>query len=179
MRDHISKLLLAVVGILPMLLISGSALFGNAIPLEGENISEVDFLIESQNEVEVVFFGYVGCKYICPTSLFKIGESIDELKEDYHGVMAATFHPAEEDNLEPLKAQYAALATKADLWNKADMPESLQEKGLDKSLQLLAKESKEIGKLIEEGATDEEIKAAIFALHDRFHEIQGKCDDEH
>ena len=107
-----------------------------------------------------------------------IEKAFDELKEDYHSVMAATFHPAEEDNLEPVKAQYAALATKADVWNKADMPKNLQEKGLDKSLELLAKESKEIGDLIEKGATDEEIKAAIFALHDRFHEIQGKCDHE-
>lgn len=108
-----------------------------------------------------------------------IEKAFDGLKEDYHSVMAATFHPAEEDNLDPVKAQYAALATSAEVWNKADIPESLQEKGLDKSLKLLAKESKEIGDLIEKGATDEDIKAAIFALHDRFHEIQGQCDDEH
>lgn len=108
-----------------------------------------------------------------------IEKAFDDLKEDYHSVMAATFHPAEEGNLEPVKAQHTALATKADTWNKANLPESLKEKGLDKSLELLAKESKAISELIEKGATDEDIKTAIFALHDRFHEIQGKCEDEH
>lgn len=83
MRDHTSKLLLAAIGLLPVLLLSGSALLGSAVPLEGSSVSDFDFLENSENEVVVVFFGYVGCSYICPTSLFKIGDVVDEVKVEY------------------------------------------------------------------------------------------------
>ncbi|MEL7120124.1 MAG: hypothetical protein AAFO07_11805 [Bacteroidota bacterium] len=106
----------------------------------------------------------------------EIEKAFDDLKEDYHLIMAETFHPAEEGNLEPLKTRYAELASKSTAWNDIIMPNKYKENGLDKSLALLSKESKEIGDLVKSGATDEELTKAISALHDRFHEIQGKCD---
>ena len=105
-----------------------------------------------------------------------IEKAFDDLKEDYHLIMAETFHPAEEGDLEPLKTRYAELASKSTAWNAATMPNKYVENGLDKSLALLAKESKEIGDLVQSGASDEDLTKAMFALHDRFHEIQGKCD---
>ncbi len=83
MQKHLSKLLFGVIILLPILLLSSMALFGGSAPLEGRTMTNVEFLENSENDLEVVFFGYVGCTYICPTSLFKIGEAIDEIKATY------------------------------------------------------------------------------------------------
>lgn len=57
--------------------------FGNGYPLEGRIIESDLFLNESVYETEVVFFGYAGCSFICPKSLFTLGEVIDSLKVNY------------------------------------------------------------------------------------------------
>ena len=80
MRDHTSRALLIAVVLLPVLFISGTAIYGGAVAVEGRTLDSIDFMDAAQNDFEVVFFGYVGCSYICPTSLFKIGDVLDELK---------------------------------------------------------------------------------------------------
>lgn len=82
MRDHASKILFLAIIFLPVLLLSGTALYGGSVPLEGRVVDEFEFLEASENEVEIVFFGYVGCSFICPNSLFKIGATLDELKAE-------------------------------------------------------------------------------------------------
>lgn len=77
MHDHISKFLFGTIILMPLLFLSSVALLGGSVPLEGRIMNDVEFLETSDNELEVVFFGFVGCTYICPTSLFKIGEVLD------------------------------------------------------------------------------------------------------
>lgn len=100
----------------------------------------------------------------------------DKLKEDYHMVMAETFHPAEEGDLEPINTKYQELAKKAQIWAQAALPAKYDTTNLAENLQILAKASKDIGYVIEAESSDEEITAALFKLHDQFHLIQGKCD---
>ena len=42
--------------------------------------------------------------------------------EDFHGVMSKTFHPAEEGNLKPLKANITDLVAKAKAWESGAVP---------------------------------------------------------
>lgn len=102
-----------------------------------------------------------------------------DLKEEYHTVMAGTFHPAEDGNFEPVKTMYGDLAEKAALWAEAPIPEKYSDKNFDESLSDLVKEAKAIGEKVENGATDEELSKALYNLHDVFHVIQGQCEDEH
>jgi hypothetical protein len=87
--------------------------------------------------------------------------------EDYHGVMAKTFHPAEEGNYKPILENAGELAKLATALKKSKIPAEYQKPDV--------KESKTLAKLGKKKANEEELKKAIFALHDRFHEVMEKC----
>lgn len=95
--------------------------------------------------------------------------------DDYHAVMAATFHPAEEGNLQPVLTRAGELAEKATVLKKSAVPADYQKEGVKTSVDLLAKESKALAKMIKQKKPEAEVKKGIFALHDRFHEVMEKC----
>ena len=105
----------------------------------------------------------------------QIAQDWEDAKEAFHTVMAGTFHPAEEGDLAPLKEKYEDLADISARWSKLPLPSNEEGKGLEKWLDKLSDESSAIGKVVQQG-NDEEITAAIFSLHDVFHEILGLCD---
>ncbi len=117
-------------------------------------------------------------------SALAFGQSKVEWQEqkEYHAVMSKTFHPAEEGNFEPVKMRSAELAAKAVAWRKSEIPADVQDKkAVKKSLNTLCKESKKLNRSVKKGATNEELKTQLFALHDTFHTIVGLCNpkDEH
>lgn len=57
-------------------------------PLESKTISTATFLESSENSVEVLFFGFVGCASICPTSLLKLSEVLESDEIVNSGVKA-------------------------------------------------------------------------------------------
>ena len=95
--------------------------------------------------------------------------------EAYHEIMRTTFHPAEEGDVEPLKAKYAELATRSKAWASMPLPEQYKGKGLEKVMEELEKESAAIGEVVRNGS-DEEMTESIIALHEVFHKIKGLCD---
>lgn len=95
--------------------------------------------------------------------------------DEYHAVMSKTFHPAEEGNMEPTKTNARLLAEKAKLLSKSAIPESLNKPGIKALVSKLEQESAALAKMVTAKKTDANLKEAIFALHDRFHEIMGKC----
>ncbi len=95
--------------------------------------------------------------------------------DEYHSVMSKTFHPAEEGNIEPTKANAALLAEKAKLLSLSLIPEALNKPGMKELVTKLEKESFALAKLVKSKKPEAKLKEAIFALHDRFHEIMGKC----
>ena len=113
------------------------------------------------------------------TAQMEVEKKWDELKEEYHTVMAGTFHPAEDGDLEPVKTMYDELAQKAKAWADAPLPEMHTGKNFDQSLAELVNSAEEIGDMVDMEASDEDLTKALFALHDIFHAIQGQCDDEH
>ena len=95
--------------------------------------------------------------------------------DEYHAVMAATFHPAEEGNLQPVLTRAGELAEKATVLKKSTIPTDYQKEGVKASVDLLAKESTDLAKMVKDKKPEAELKKAIFALHDRFHEVMEKC----
>ena len=95
--------------------------------------------------------------------------------DEYHKVMSATFHPAEEGNLAPLKANANELAAKAKLLSQSAIPSDFQKAGIKELIGKLEKESAALAKMVKTKKSDEVLKKAIFTLHDRFHEVMGKC----
>ncbi|NUQ23363.1 MAG: hypothetical protein HUU34_05375 [Saprospiraceae bacterium] len=95
--------------------------------------------------------------------------------EDFHGVMSQTFHPAEDGNFKPIMERSGEMAQKAAVLKKSKIPTAYNKEGVKKSVALLAKESKALDKMVQRKKTEAEIKTALFALHDRFHEVMEKC----
>ncbi len=96
----------------------------------------------------------------------------------FHEVMAKTFHPAEEGKLEPIKARSQEMLDKAIAWQNSTAPEGYNQKAVKKSLKELVKGTKEINSLVKEKAADDVLKANLSRLHDVFHEIMEKCENE-
>lgn len=93
----------------------------------------------------------------------------------YHAVMSSTFHPSEEGNFEPIRTRSAELVTKAEEWLKSTPPKEFDKPQVKELLVLLVKESKELDALVKNKAGDDELKKALFNLHERFHSIVGAC----
>lgn len=99
-------------------------------------------------------------------------------KDEFHKVMAQTFHPVEDGNYNPIRERSNEMYQKAVAWQKSAVPEGYNKKKISKILKKLVKESKELDKKIKAGTTDAEIKKDLTELHDIFHEIVGLCKHE-
>ena len=101
-----------------------------------------------------------------------------ELKA-YHSVMSATFHPAEEGKLEPIKSRSGEMVEKAVALQKSTPPADFDKKEIKKQVNKLVKGSKDVDKLVKKNAADADITKGLTSLHDVFHEIVGLCSGEH
>ncbi len=99
--------------------------------------------------------------------------------EAFHEVMSKTFHPAEEGKLEPIRKRSQEMVDKAVSWQNSTAPEGYNQAAVKKSLKKLVKGAKEINKMVQKNAADDEIKKELSELHDVFHEIMEKCEDTH
>lgn len=66
-------MLVLLVGI-PLLLAVGASYSNQSFNFDVVNDH---FLSDSQNDIEIVFFGFVGCASVCPTSLTMLGSLLD------------------------------------------------------------------------------------------------------
>jgi hypothetical protein len=98
--------------------------------------------------------------------------------ETFHEVMSQTFHPVEEGKFAPIRNRAGELATKAKQWLDSKPPKIYDTPDIKAILVKLSAESKTLADGIAKGATDEQIKKDLTALHDRFHEIIGACREE-
>lgn len=108
-------------------------------------------------------------------SIFSKWPALDE----YHKVMASTFHPSEDGNLAPIKSRSGELKTQAELVAKSDIPADFDSPAIRKAVKQLNKDSKALDKLVKSNkATDPQITKSLAALHDVFHDVVGLCKDE-
>ncbi|MGB3616868.1 MAG: hypothetical protein WBA12_02020 [Catalinimonas sp.] len=114
-----------------------------------------------------------------PARAQSIFEQWPEL-DTYHEVMAMTFHPAEEGNLEPIRERSGEMAQKADVLAKTAIPVAYDTPAIRKAVSELKKDSRKLHKLAQKpAATDAELTAALTDLHDVFHRVVGLCRDNH
>ena len=108
-------------------------------------------------------------------------QSADEkwpaLKE-FHTTIAATFHPAEEGNLEPTKTRAQELANKGADLLKGNIPAEYRTDAILRSAEKLQVKSRALYKLVLQNASDAEIKASITEVHNIYHDIAGLCNEE-
>lgn len=93
----------------------------------------------------------------------------------FHTVMSKIFHPAEEGNIEPLKANATLLLTKAQEWKKSAVPKGYDRTTTAPILDELVKECSAIQEAVKNNKSDEELKTLITQAHETFHQIMEKC----
>jgi ABC-type nickel/cobalt efflux system permease component RcnA len=97
-----------------------------------------------------------------------------ELKE-FHKVMAQTFHPSEEGNLEPIKTRIGEMVEKAKTLQASKFPADYNNEKMKKAVDQLVTDSQKLQADIKGGASDKKITKSLSGLHDVFHQIQGLC----
>lgn len=97
-----------------------------------------------------------------------------ELKE-FHKVMAQTFHPSEEGNLEPIKTRIGEMVEKAKALQASKFPSDYNNEKMKKAVDQLVADSEKLQTAIKDGASDKKITKSLSGLHDVFHQIQGLC----
>lgn len=100
-------------------------------------------------------------------------------KNDFHKIMAQTFHPAEEGNFQPIRDRIDEMVTKAKAWQNSPVPVEIRDvKKMKKNLGKLVKLTKKLQSNIKAGAPDQAVLKQLTALHDVFHTIVGICQPE-
>jgi hypothetical protein len=93
--------------------------------------------------------------------------------DEFHMIMAETFHPYKDSaNLEPVKTHAEHLATEAEKWAGAPLPEKVNNDEVKSKLDQLKTDTRSLADKIKAGGSDEEIAAQLTSVHDLFHKIQ-------
>jgi hypothetical protein len=92
--------------------------------------------------------------------------------DDFHMVMAETFHPFKDSaNLEPVKSRASELASAAESWSKSELPEKVDNDEMKERLERLRAETSTLASTVS-GGDDKIIGEQLTKVHDLFHEIQ-------
>ena len=97
--------------------------------------------------------------------------------DEFHTVMAKSYHPVERGNLQPLKENIDSLVLKAKAWQSSPVPIAYKTKPIKPSLDKLVTECVDVKDAITRNKSDDIIKKQITTAHDTFHEIMEKCED--
>ena len=125
----------------------------------------------------LVFLGIVGA---C-TGKQETMESDDWAELDsYHMIMAESYHPLKDSsNLAPAKANAEALAAEAAKWASAELPDKVNTDEMKSMIATLNTSTRAFADMVGAGATDEELTAALTALHGEFHHIMEAWEGRH
>jgi len=92
--------------------------------------------------------------------------------DDYHMLMAESFHPYKDSaNLEPAKRLAAELKASAEQWASAALPSKVDNENVKSQLDKLKNESTALADLVNNG-DDQAIADQLTKVHDTFHGIQ-------
>lgn len=92
--------------------------------------------------------------------------------DDFHTVMAETFHPYKDSaNLEPARRRATELMLSAQAWASAPLPERLDDRAMQNKLEVLASEAEVLAERVK-SADDNAVAEQLTQVHDTFHEIQ-------
>lgn len=94
---------------------------------------------------------------------------------NFHEVMSASFHGAEDGNFAPLKEKSGDLVAQATAWRKSAVPAGYKAEQTKDTLKRLVKQCKVVNKAVKAKKADAVLLAEITKAHDIFHEIVEKC----
>lgn len=95
----------------------------------------------------------------------------------FHNIMSATFHPAEGNNLKPLKDSSAVLVQRAKQWKLSIIPAGFDAEAIKPLLIKLFNEAELLHAAVKKKAPDAELIKQITNLHKTFHSVVEECNE--
>lgn len=120
---------------------------------------------------------FIAISFIASLVLFAQQPTWKQL-DNFHSVLSATFHPAEQNNLKPVKDSATVLLAKAKDWQIAAVPTGFNAVVTKPILKKLVAQCTAIKKAVQLNKTDHELKILITNAHETFHEIMEQCRKE-
>jgi hypothetical protein len=96
-------------------------------------------------------------------------------KNEFHKVMAQTFHPSEEGNYEPIRSRIGEMHEKALAWANSTPPKEYDKPEVRSTIKELVGQIAALKAMIDNKATNEELKPKLETVHETFHKIVGMC----
>lgn len=93
----------------------------------------------------------------------------------FHEVMAATWHPAKENDLKPIRAQADSLAASAKRWAASKVPAACDTKPIKDAIADVVTGSLKVTQLVTSRAADTELRSALHDVHERFEVVEKGC----
>jgi hypothetical protein len=101
-------------------------------------------------------------------------------KNEFHKVMAQTYHPSEEGNFEPIRSRVGEMHEKALAWTNSTPPKEFDKPEVKSTLKEMTGQIVALKAMIDNKATNEQLKPKMEDLHATFHKIVGLCaKDDH
>ena len=133
--------------------------------------------MNSRQLTNIVLFALTLLAFACASKKEEAsGEAADQKEwkemDEFHMIMAETFHPFKDSaNLEPAKTRAGELATGADKWANATLPEKVNNDEMKTKLEQLKTETTSFLQIV--STNDEKaIGDELTKIHDLFHSIQ-------
>jgi hypothetical protein len=93
----------------------------------------------------------------------------------FHNLMSSSFHPAEEGNFAPLRANADNMFMAAKAWKESTIPETYKPEETKVALRKLESKCAAVKKAVEAKQPDAKLLTLISEAHDVFHTIVGEC----
>lgn len=129
--------------------------------------------MNSRQLTNIVLFALTLLTFACAS---KKEEAADQKEwkemDEFHMIMAETFHPYKDSaNLEPAKTRAGELATDADKWASAALPEKVNNDEMKSKLEQLKTETTSFLQIVST-SDPKAIGDQLTKIHDLFHSIQ-------
>ena len=96
----------------------------------------------------------------------------------YHDLMAATLHPAKENDLKPTRAKADSLSAVAKAWSESKAPKACDNKAIKDAIAEVVVGTTKVLHLVHGNAADADLKAAMHDVHERFEVVEKGCKPE-
>lgn len=99
--------------------------------------------------------------------------------EAFHKIMAAAYHPLKDSgDVRPATQLMDSLATSAEQWAAAPLPEKVNNEDMKAKLEKLKTDLRQLATDIKEGAPEDQIGTTLSEIHEQFHHIMEAWNGE-